>query len=104
MTLSESNLRKALHERFRALLGSPSGDEVAYHLADLHGGLIHAARTIQEIGTLDTTDGDAPLRGKLAELGGELFEHIDPHLKGVRVALEELIADLYEQAERRGEL
>lgn len=104
MPVDDKQLRAALHSRFQSLVGSPKGDEVAYHLADLHHGLTHAARTIERIADLGEARGEDRLRTLLAELGGELFEHIDPHVRSVRPALEELIADLFERADSRGEL
>lgn len=97
-------LRELLHLRFRALLGSPRGDDVAYHLADLHAGLTHAAETIERIAHVSEAQRADALRVYLAELGGELFEHIGPHAQSVRPPLEQLIADLFDEENRRREL
>lgn len=97
-------LRDALHHRLRTLLGTPRGDEVAYHLADLHDGLFHAARLIERLAGLNDSSHESELRTVLAELNGELFEHTSPHLEKVRPAMEELVSRLFEAADRRGEL
>jgi hypothetical protein len=104
MPVDDKELRDSLHSRFRELVGAPEGDEVAYHLADLHGGFAHAARMIELVaGRSEVLSGDA-LRAALTDLAGELFEHIHPHIERVQPGLEKLVADLFDEAERRGDI
>lgn len=99
-----AQVRKRLHEWLRTALPSGRGDELAYHLADLHTAFLNTARRLETLAETGATSPPAELRRLLSGLAGEIHEHIPAHLDGARLDLEPWIERLYEEAEARGEL
>jgi hypothetical protein len=103
-SLSSSQVRAGLHDALKRVLSSKEGDDLAYHLADLHGAFVGAAQRIQELSALSSAMPEVELRRLLSGLMGELYEHMPHHLEEAHKILQPWVDRLYDQADSRGDL
>lgn len=96
-------VRASLRVWLTAMLPRAEADRLAYHLGDLHGAFLSAARRIERLSELPTEGNSEELRYALAGLIGEFYEHMPGHLAGARADLEPWAERLFEDAELHGE-
>lgn len=99
-----SEVRTALHAVLSSKLPQESAKILAYHLSDLHGSFIAAARRIEELSRTSSSTTDPEIRRQLSGLMGELYEHMTQHLSAAHTELQPWIERLFDEADRRGEL
>lgn len=98
-----SDYRRRLEAWLPTLDAAESEDQLRIHLGDLHGACAHVLATLEKLPALSSAN-EAELRRTLADLNGELYEHLVPHLKALRPHLDAVVRQRYREAERRGEL
>ena len=95
--------RKRLAAWLPTLDEEAARDALQIHLGDLHASCSHVLATLEKLPSLAHEDEPA-LRRTLADLKGEFYEHMVPHLKQLRPHLDSVILRRYREAEERGEL
>lgn len=102
-SLSSAQVRTGLHDWLRSVLPE-QGDDLAYHLADLHEAFAATAQRLQVLSALSPHTPETELRSLLSGLMGELYEHMPHHLEEAHKVLQPWVERLYDEADTRGEL
>jgi uncharacterized membrane protein YccC len=86
------------------LATGPQSVELRTHLGDLYAACGDVVNKLEQLSQLDPVRDADSVRRLLAQLEGQLYEHVLPHLQELRPTLSALTSHLYAQAEKEGRL
>lgn len=96
--------RKRLERWLPALTAEADVPSFCHHLGDLRDAFARTVAHLEGLPDVDPSRDAKRLRQALAELNGELYQHMLPHMTELRPLLERLTRRLYHEAEKKGEL
>jgi hypothetical protein len=96
--------RESLLLWLRDQLPVEQADRLYYHLGDLREAFAKVVKIIDDLPSSGNSKSGEAFRKPLADLAGELQHHIPAHLAEVAPDLDAWRNQVYEEAERRGEL